>query len=307
LESVGSNIRINDDNVYMEGTYNLWTNDLTSIPDSADTVNLTASVASITFFSPSSLYFIDEGPVLPIIYADITGFQTNQEPPDPTVIYDDVMDGVNGQQIPMAAAEEIGSTRVFVTGTTFFSDFDYGKPQFDNIQLLENYLDWAIGNRSEWNIADVDEVGPRISDVSWLPATPDEGESVNVTAVVTDTNGVDWVWLKYNNGTHDVSLLMTAKGGGLYSGIISDVTSGSLSFYIEAMDTPDNTAIRASFTITWTPPATTTTTGPTTTTEEPTTTPTPTSQPPPVDMMLVIGIGGAIVVLLIVVFLLKKR
>jgi hypothetical protein len=104
--------------------------------------------------------------------------------------------------------------------------------------------------------------------------------------------------LKYNNGTHDVTLLMAAKGGGLYSGVISDVTSGSLSFYIEAMDTPANIAIRASFTITWTPPGTTTTTESTTTT----------STPPPLDMVLVVGIVGAIVlVLLIVVLVLKKR
>jgi hypothetical protein len=315
LEHIGSNIRMNDDNVYMEGTYNLWTNDLTDITAPANTVNLTAAVASLTFFSPSSLYFIDEGPVLPVIHADVTGFQTNQEPPNPLVIFDDVMDGVFGEQIPLAAAEEIGSTRLFVTGTTFFSDFDYGKPQFDNIQMLENFLDWAVGNRSEWNIADVDEIGPRISDITWDPAAPEEGETVNVTAVVTDPSGVNVVYLQYNNGTHDVSLAMTAKGGNVYSGVISDVSSGSVGIRIEAHDNDANIAIRRVYTITWTPPATTTTPEPTTTTEEPTTTtdttnPTDTGTaqpPPPIDMMLVLGIGGAVVVLLIIVLLMKKR
>ncbi len=311
LAAIGSNIRNNDDNVYMEGTYNAWTNDLTEILAPADTVNLTAFVSTMTFFSPNSLYFLDDGPVLPILYADVTGYQTNQEPPSPIVIYDNVMDGQYGYQIPLAAAEEIGSTRLLVTGTTFFSDFDYGKPQFDNIQLLENFLGWSVGNRSEWNISDVDEVGPRIGAISWDPAAPDYGDKVNVSATVSDPGGVASVYLTYNNGTHDVSLLMTSEGGGEYVGEISDVSSGSLSFNIEAVDTSDNVATRASFTITWTSPTTTTTTPTsTTTTEEPTTstTPTGTTTPPPLDMMLVVSmIGVAIVVLLIFMIIVKKR
>jgi hypothetical protein len=276
-------------------------------------VNLTAFVDKVSFFSPNSLYFIDDGPVLPIIYANVTAYQTNQEPPAIEVIYDDVMDGIGGHQIPLAAAEEIGATRVLTTGTTFFSDYDYTDAIFDNIQMFENFVDWAVGNRSEWNIADFDEVGPRIMDVSWDPSSPDEGETVTVTANVTDPGGVDMVWLKYNNGTHDVSLVMTPGGGGIYSGVISDVTSGSLSFYIEAMDTPDNIARRRFWTIDWTPPVTTTTTtttSDTTTTTTTTTSPTepPTSPPPiPTEMLLILGIGGAVVILVIVVLLMKKR
>lgn len=315
LAAIGSNIRNNDDNVYMEGTNNAWTNDLTVIPAPEDAVNLTAFVGTMTFFSPNSLYFLDDGPVLPIIYADVTGYQTNQEPPSPTVIYDNVQDGQYGYQIPLAAAEEIGSTRLLVTGTTFFSDYDYGKPQFDNIQLLENFLDWSVGNRSEWNISDVDEVGPRISGVGWDPSAPDEGEAVTVSATVSDPNGVSSVYLKYNNGTHDVSLLMTHEGGGVYSGEISDVTSGTLSFRVEGHDIYDNVATRASFTITWTSatPTTTTPTTPTdtTTTEEPTTsatpTETPTTTPFPVDMMLMVGIGTAIIILIVIVIVVRMR
>ncbi|MFW9788834.1 MAG: zinc dependent phospholipase C family protein [Candidatus Thorarchaeota archaeon] len=319
LESIGSNIRMNDDNVYQLMTYQLWYNDLTEIPIAAETVNLTAFVDKVTFFSPSSLYFVDDGPVLPIIYANVTAYQTNQAAPAITVIYDDVSDGMWGDQIPLAAAEEIGSTRVFVTGTTFFSDYDYGKPQFDNIQLFENYLDWAVGNRSEWNIADVDEVGPRIMDVSWDPPSPEDGETVTVSVNVTDPSGVNVVWLNYNNGTHDISLQMTPSGGDIYTGVISDVTSGSLSFVIEAHDNSGNIAYRVSFTIDWTPPVITTTTTTTTTTSTSTTTPTETTStsptepsttpPPPLpqNLMLILGIGGAVVILLIVVIFVKKR
>jgi hypothetical protein len=285
LAAIGSNIRNNDDNVYMEGTYNAWYDDLTEIPDPSATVNLTLGVNKVTFFSPSSLYFLDDGPVLPIIYADITGYQTNQEPPSPTVIYDDVMDGQWGNQIPLAAAEELGSTRLFVTGATFFSDFDYSKPQFDNVQLLKNFLDWAVGNRSDGNIADVDEVGPRIGGISWNPSSPSDGEVVTVTATVTDPGGVDSVYMKYNNGTHLVSLLMTPGSEGVYTGVISDVTTGSLSFSIEAHDTSDNVAIRTPFNITWAS----------------------IGNPPPWRMMLIIGIGGAIIVLLVAAVFLRKR
>jgi hypothetical protein len=295
LAAIGSNIRNNDDNVYMEGTFNPWYDDLTVIPNPTTTVNLTAGVNSVTFFSPSSLYFLDDGPVLPILYADVTGYQTNQEPPAPAVIYDDVMDGIWGNQIPLAAAEEIGTTRLLVTGTTFFSDFDYSKPQFDNIQLLENFLDWGVGNRSEWNIANVDEVGPRVSNVGWTPSSPDVGETVTVTATVADPGGVDAVYLKYNNGTDLVSLQMDAGPGGVYSGVISDVTTGSLSFSIEAHDNSDNIETRTPFTITWTSPSTTTTTT------------TGTVPPLPTNLLLVVGIGVAVVVLVLVAVFVRKR
>lgn len=233
LETIGSNIRVTDDNVYMTGTYQPWYDDLDTIPAAGDTVNLTFGVSTFTMFSPSSLYFLDDDPVLPVIMADVTGYQTDQTPPVMEVIYDDVIDGVYGDQIPLAAVEEVANLRVLVTGTTFFSDFDYGKTNlFDNIVFLENYLHWAVGNRSQWQIPLEDEVGPRISDVSWDPASPNEGVSVNVSVTVTDPSGVATVYLEYNNGTHDVSWPMTSGGGGVYFRVISDVTSGTLSFNV---------------------------------------------------------------------------
>ncbi|MHA2425649.1 MAG: zinc dependent phospholipase C family protein, partial [Candidatus Thorarchaeota archaeon] len=187
LSAIGSNIRINDDNVYMQGTYQPWYNDLYEIPDPSDTLGLTTSVSSITMYSPASLYFIDEGPVLPIIYADASGYQTNQMDPAITVIYDDSQDGENGDQIPMIAVEEVGELRVLVSGTTFFSDFDYGRIAiFNNVVLLENFIDWATGDRSSSNIADEDEMGPRIGDISSTPENPDNETSVTISATITD-------------------------------------------------------------------------------------------------------------------------
>lgn len=309
LSEIGSNIRINDDNVYMEGTYNPWYNDITTIPAPVDTVNLTFSVDSVSFFSPNSLYFLDDDPILPIIYADVTAYQTDQNTPEPTVIYDDVIDGEWGTQIPLAAAEEIGTGRLFVGGTTFFSDFDHGDPVFENIQLLKNFLEWATGNRSENNIADVDEVAPRISEIEWNPTTPDDGHGVNVSVIVTDPGGVSVVNLKYNNGTHDVVASMTNVAGDTYTAEVSDVTSGTLAIIIEALDNDANTAVRASYTITWAAASTTTTTTTdTSTTNTTTTSSTGGGEPLPIDTLILIGaVAGILVVIVIIVFVGKSR
>jgi hypothetical protein len=292
LEAIGSHIRINDDNVYMQGTYNLWYNDLTVIPPENETMNLTLSVTTITMYSPSSLYFTDDDPVLPIIYADTTGYQTDQVAPEPNVIYDDTEDGKNGQQIPLMAVEEIGALRVIVAGTTFFSNYDYGKmAQFNNILLLENFLDWAAGDRSTRNIPDVDEIGPRIGDVEWNPASPESGELVNVTCTVTDPGGVLNVSLVYNS----VSIDMTHIGGDVYKAQILDIADGSLDIGVLAYDNDENSAIRESFTITWEEPTTTTTT-------------TTTQAPAPLDPMIIAIAGAAaVIIILLVVIVLKKR
>ena len=323
LAAISSNIRINDDNVYMEGTYNPWYNDITTIPDPADTLHMTFDVASVSFFSPNSLYFLADDPILPILYADVSGYQTDQNPPVPTVVYDDVIDGAWGDQIPLAAIEEIGTGRLFVAGTTFFSDFDHGDPVFENINMLENFLEWATGNRGEDNIGGADEVGPRISNIVWDPVSPEDGHGVNVSATVTDPGSVTMVNLKYNNGTHDVTVAMTTTGGDVYTAEIEDVTSGTLDITIEADDSDSNIATRAFYTITWaasTTTTTTTTTTDTTTTDTSTTdtstadTNTTTSDtggggtPIQIDPMLLIGaIGGTLVVIVIIVLIGKKR
>ncbi len=292
LEAINSDIRINDDNVYMNGTYRPWYNDYTTIPDMSETVGLTEDVNVITMYSPASLYFIaDENP-LPIVYSDVTGYQTDQTPPEITIIYDDTPDLLNGDQIIMMAAEEIGDLRVFVAGTTFFSDFDYGKTTFDNVELMENILDWAASSRSVDNIDPVDEVGPRISNVAWGNSPPAENESITITATVTDPSSVDNVTLF---GTTMVDMINTA--GDVYSAEFTDLEEGD-EFWIEAYDNEGNLAIRADFTIEWHPEPTTTTT-PTETT---------TTTPPPMDMTLFLIVGiGAIGVILVVVVIIKKR
>jgi hypothetical protein len=313
LASVGSSIRVNDDDVHMLGTYKTHYNDLYDILAPAETLNLTFDVSAFTMYSPASLYFIDDDAPMPVIYADHTAWQRERNGVPAPVIYDDVMDELYGDQMPLGAIEEIGTLRVLVTGTTFFSDFDYGKTAtFDNIEFLENFLDWAVGNRSEFNVPSIDEMGPRINDIAWDPASPDDGQLVNVTATMTDPSGVDQMFLKYGGTTHE----MNHVSGDTYEVRIPDVISGTLDFRIEANDTVGNIAIRASYTIEWTPETTTTTTTttttPTTTTATTTTTtPTTTAEPPPpldIDPMLLLAVGvGALVVIVLIVILMRKR
>jgi hypothetical protein len=297
LQAIGSDIRVNDDNVYMEGTYNPWYNDLYDIPYPNETLGLTLGVGSLTLFSPTSLYFLDEGPTLPIVWADPSGYQTDQIAPAPVVVYDDTIDGVNGEQIPLIAIEEIGQLRVFVAGTTFFSDFDYGKSAiFSNVQLVENFIDWAIGNRSEDNIADVDEMGPIIADLEWTPASPDQGQTVTVTATITDTAGVSAVWVEYDAGDGTATLTMLATGD-VYSVELAGVVNGSLTFSVYANDTEGNVAVRGVYDVQWTSSSTTTTDTETGGGETGF----------PLDMATLIIIGIGVVAVVIIVVIIKRR
>ncbi|TXT57575.1 MAG: hypothetical protein BAJATHORv1_10277 [Candidatus Thorarchaeota archaeon] len=250
LEEIGSDIRINDDNVYMEGTYQPFYNDLTEIPSSTDTVGLTEDVDAVTFFSPTSLYFLDDDAPLPIIYADASGYQTNQNPPAISVIYDDQMDGKYGDQIILGAAEEIGSFRLVVTGTTFFSNFDYQKSvNFDNIVLLENILEWAKGIRLIDTIPLVDEVGPRIGELTTTTQQPISEEMATFTASVSDPSGVKNVSVEYvlNGITH--TFAMTGSDGQYTVDIPNPGTTVNLR--VVAYDNDNNYAIRGDFAVIW--------------------------------------------------------
>ena len=287
LEAIGSNIRINDDNVYMEGTYKDWYIDLYSILPPADTLNLTFSVDSLRFFSPSSLYFLDEGPVQPIVFADPSAYQTDQESPAPVRVYDDTIDGENGDQIPLSAVEEIGSLRVIVLGTTTFSNFDYSH-DLDNIQFFKNILDWAKGSRSEHTVPDVDEIGPWIRNVTWTPETVVAGSTIDITVQVSDVSDVASVKLTIGETEYN----MEKVSGDIYKVTISGLTE-AVSFTITATDGEGNIAIRGQFTIS---------SGGTTTSGEPGTAPASLMINP-----LVIGsIAGALFIV-IAVIILKRR
>jgi hypothetical protein len=288
LNAVGSHIRVNHDNVYMLGTFAEYYNDLDYIPPLPDTAGLMDNIDTLTFYSPASLYFTDDGPVLPIVYANVTAWQLSHQSPDPTVIYDDTSDGVNGEQIPLIAVEEVETLRVFVAGTTFFSDYDYGRTAtYDNIELFENFLEWAE-NHTIGSISDVDEIRPRIGDVTFTPELPENEQDVTFTATVTDPGGVNSVQLQYEGDSGTVTVDMTASGD-VYTGVITGLSDSTILVKIVATDTDGNNATRAYYTVTWggggtTPP------------------------PTPIDPTLFLMIGGVgIVVVVIIIVIMKRR
>jgi hypothetical protein len=287
LEAVGAHIRVNDDNVYMLDTYNLWYNDLNYIPPIPEDVGLMDGVSTLTFYSPSSLYFTSDDPVLPVVFANVTGYQTDQIPPAPVVIYDDTDDGENGEQIPLVAVEEIGDLRLMVAGATFFSDFDYGKTAiFNNDVFLENFLDW-VSDRDTGTIVADDEIGPRIGNVQFTPSSPNNNQDVTFTATITDPGTVDTVTLQYEGDSGTVTIDMTASGDD-YTGVITGLSEATILVKIVATDSDGNTATRGYYTVAWggggtTPP------------------------PTPIDPTLFIIIGGVGVVVVILVIVVLKR
>ncbi len=285
LAELGSMMRSNDDNVYMEGTYQPWYNDLTSVPDPEDTLNLTGGVTTLTLFSPTSLYFLNENPVLPLTFADASGYQTDQTGPGPEVLYDIVQDGIYGDQIPLIAAEEIGDLRVLLSGTTFFSNFDYGKSSFDNVQLLKNFLEWAVEDRSLREIDDIDEIGPRISNPDVSYSSEDEAFLMRIN--VTDVSAIESVIVEFQATEGTDQFTMTHVEGNLYEGMVPEEATVSSYLRVIASDATGNTATRIFHDIDMTATTTTPIDG------------------LPIELILVAGVGVVVVIAVVVVA--KKR
>ncbi len=285
LAELGSMMRSNDDNVYMEGTYQPWYNDLTSVPEAEDTLNLTGDVTSLTLFSPTSLYFLNENPVLPLAFADASAYQTDQTGPEPEVLYDIVQDGIYGDQIPLIAAEEIGALRVLLSGTTFFSNFDYGRSSFDNVQLLKNFLEWAVEDRPLREIEDIDQIGPRISNPEVSYSSEDEAFLMRIN--ITDASAIESVIVKFQAAEGTDQFNMTHVEGNLYEAIVPEEATASPYLRVIASDAAGNTGTRIFHDIDMTTSTTTPIIG------------------LPIELILVAGIAAVVLVAAVVVA--KKR
>ena len=174
LTSIGSDIRINDDNVYtspadpeyyqdwycMTGNYNLD-------PEVAYiTENLTRR---IQYFSPSSLYSeTGAESVNWLMYGETYFYQSDENSPPPAVVYDMIDDDVGGDIIPLAGVEVNGSSSLAVFGSTCWSNYDYALSDKDNKYLLYNTIEYLLGIDIESN----DDYEPYVE--------PTVGESLNL-------------------------------------------------------------------------------------------------------------------------------
>ena len=137
LSTLGSVIRMNDDNVYTNGLatngpvdpnyYQDWYiySDVTTPPPGEkyqDTAILYHS------FSPNSLYFSGPSSGLTVLVnGSQYNYQSDENAPVPAKVWDNVNDGVGGEVIPLVAAEQLNSDddRIIVFGATDFSDFSF--------------------------------------------------------------------------------------------------------------------------------------------------------------------------------------
>ena len=199
LTDLGSNIRVQDDNVYSTNPYgsnpsSRWYVDSSNIQASIPGLN--NGVNRVEFFSPSSLRFIDSLSVDVVFYGDGDEYQTDQNPPAPQVIYDNTDDGSGGETIPLIANEEltlgVEKDNVMVFGTTTWSDFNLNGN--DNFQFLANVLQFFTASI----IAEEGNIVPNIPDnnpPTVKIVTPRDGwivqGIVEIKIVAQDVFGVD--------------------------------------------------------------------------------------------------------------------
>jgi hypothetical protein len=184
---------------------------------------------------------------------------------------------------------------LLVTGTTFFSDFDYDKSAFDNVQFFENFLEWA-GNRTIGDIASVDEIAPRIGNVDWTPGHPDNGQNVTFAADITDPGGVASAQLVLVSNSGEQIIPLTGVSD-TYSAEIAGFTEETVSIRIEAVDNYGNNATRAYFSIIWGAGETTTTS----------TTTTGGGGSPPISLELAIAMTAGIAIVIVIAAVYIKR
>ncbi|MHA1303673.1 MAG: zinc dependent phospholipase C family protein [Candidatus Heimdallarchaeaceae archaeon] len=143
LEAIGSDLRVNDDNVYTTQAdpdfYKPWyckTDEFNNDDPIAKQIvgNLTQK---IQFFSPSSIYAESDSEFVHwLIFGEETFYQSDENPPAPEVIYDNTDDNVGGSAIPLAAVELAGESSLALFGSTTWSNYDFGLTDKDNKDLI---------------------------------------------------------------------------------------------------------------------------------------------------------------------------
>ncbi len=254
LANITTHIRLNDDQIFNPDGYQLWYCDINETLPGSLTFNITNNVDEIRMYSTSSLWYTDPLAITNITFGNPNFYQVDAYSPPVTVIYDNVDDGVGGDRIPLMAVEEVGDSRIMVSGTTFFSDYDY--PVADNEILIENVCEWLLNA----SLLELDVFGPTITTVTRTPTPSLGGEAITISATISDPAGVDNATLYYQiDGGSEQQLTMTLAAQ--YSAQIpaNQVTSGSvISYYIKTYDLLENwrKTLPTTFTVSANPPST---------------------------------------------------
>jgi hypothetical protein len=244
LGNLTSHIQLNDDQVFASDSFDPgrpWYCDIDNVLPGSATLGITTGVNKIRMFSTSSLWYTDPSAVTNITFGDPTFYQDMPgNPPPPVVIYDTTADTTGGDSIPLMAVDAIGDSRIFVSGTTFFSNFDYGATDMKNDLLVKQAIEWLLDTQ----LQAIDVYGPEITAVSTDPTLPSGGSPIAISANVTDPAGVENVTLYYQLDTGpEQALTMNVVQGAVYQAIIPGIETAqttNITYYIKAFDTNNN-------------------------------------------------------------------
>ena len=150
LESIGSDIRINDDSVYTTSAdpeyYENWycnTNEFGTDPEISEIVSTLNK--KVQFYAPCSLYSQADSPDAHwLIYGERMFYQDDRNPPVIEVIYDDTNDNTGGTAIPLAGIEINNTASMAVFAATTWSDYDFGLSDRDNKNLIWNVVEFLL-------------------------------------------------------------------------------------------------------------------------------------------------------------------
>lgn len=150
LESIGSDIRINDDSVYTTSAdpeyYSDWycnTNEYGTDPEISEIVSTLNK--KVQFYAPCSLYSQADSPDAHwLIYGERMFYQDDRNPPVIEVIYDDTNDNTGGTAIPLAGIEINNTASMAVFAATTWSDYDFALSDRDNKNLIWNVVEFLL-------------------------------------------------------------------------------------------------------------------------------------------------------------------
>jgi hypothetical protein len=150
LESIGSDIRINDDSVYTTSAdpeyYSDWycnTNEYGTDPEISEIISTLNK--KVQFYAPCSLYSqADSLDSHWLIYGERMFYQDDRNPPVIEVIYDDTNDNTGGTAIPLAGIEINNTASMAVFAATTWSDYDFALSDRDNKNLIWNVVEFLL-------------------------------------------------------------------------------------------------------------------------------------------------------------------
>ncbi len=246
LSSVGVEMRTNDDNVYTTDSsarkpWYIETNNFNT-----DYANLFTGVDTINFFSPSSV--VTGSNTIVLVNAEAPAYQSDENPPEPSVIYDNTQDGEGGERIPLAGMEFVNDDRVVLVGTTLWSDFDYGDSSAEDTVFFGNLMEYFTEQtrQHEEIVIDLPDPNPPVIKVDnprnggtvkgTVPIRFDIKEPFGLKSVevwiddnfMGNASEFDWDTTTYSDGGHTINITAVDNSGNVATKLVNVIVDQNL-------------------------------------------------------------------------------